>query len=328
MSKYVKFVSLLFVLVGFVLFASSHATAGEREHIKIAGSTGGGGLFPLSTAVFKIIKTHLPEFKVGPPQVTGGSVENTRLLGTKKVHFAYTSEVEDAYRGTGKWKGEKYENLRSIYTFPYGSQQVITLASSGIRSFKDMRGKKICLGPAGSGGASRAELAILPAHGLNKGDYKASWQPYSGGCNALRDGAIDVMFISMRAPTPAVMELKAFKKIYLVPMDIDAAKKISMQYPKLSIAYIAPDVYGENQVNTEPVATLDIIVTFATHADVPEDIVYKVTKANWEYINEYHKASHIAKLVTLDKAFDAFPGVIHPGAEKYYTEIGIWPPKK
>lgn len=303
-------------------------TVTAAETIRIAGSTSAGGLFPLSTAVYKIIKLHLPEYKVSPPQVTGGSVENTRLLGAQKVNFGYTSEVADAYNGVGKWEKEPYSNLRTVYTIPYGSQQVITLDSTGIKTFKDMKGKRICLGPAGSGSANRAERLLLPAHGLNKGDYKPSWQPYSSACNALRNGTVDVVFISMRAPTPAVVELSTFKKIFLVPMDLEAVKKISAKFPKLSLAYNAPDVYGKNQANTEPVATLDLIVAFATNLSTPKEMVYKITKANWEYIEEYRQASHIAKLVTIEKAFDALPAPLHPGAEQYYREIGVWPQKK
>jgi uncharacterized protein len=318
-------------LIFFALLLASalvSVPASAAERIRLGGGPSGGGLFPLTTAVYKIIKLHLPEFQVSPPQVTGGSVENTRLLGTNKVNFAYTSEVADAASGIGKWKNESYTNIRTVYMIPYGSQQVVTLDSTRIKSFKDMKGKRICLGPAGSGGANRAEKLILPAHDLNKGDYSASWQPYSGACNGLRDGTIDVAFISMRAPTPAVMELAAFKKVFLVPMDVDAISKITKKYPKLSKGYNAPDSYGENQTNTEPALTLDLILALATNVETPEDVVYKVTKANWEYIEEYHKASHTATFVTLDRAFDAMPAPLHPGAEKYYREIGVWPPKQ
>ena len=113
-----KFFVNVMLLLGVLCFVVGATQATAAEVIKIAGSTSGGGLFPLSTAVFKIIKLHLPQYRVGPPQITGGSVENTRLLGLKEVQFGYTSELEDAYQGVGKWEGEKYGNLRSIYTFP------------------------------------------------------------------------------------------------------------------------------------------------------------------------------------------------------------------
>jgi len=310
----------------FITFSSAFAAAAER--LRIAGSTGGGGLGPLSVGVFKVIKNHLPEFTVSPPQVTGGSTENTRLLGRNEVNFGYTSELGEAYEGRGIWK-EKYSNLRTIYTFPYGYQQFITLSSSGIKSFKDLMGKRICLGPAGSGGAVRAEKIILPAHGLKAGvDYKASYQPYASGCDQLRDGNIDVMCISMKAPTPAVMELVTLKKIFMVPMDRAAVEEISKKDSRLTAGYVPKNVYGKNQTNTEDALTLNLNVAFGTTMETPENTVYKVTKALWEHLDEFQAVSATAKAIQLKTAFEGLPTPLHPGAEKYYREIGVWPLKK
>jgi len=313
---------VLSLVVLFVTVTSVFAAAPVR--IKIAGSTGGGGLGPMAVGVYKIIKTHLPEFQVGPPQATGGSTENTRLLGLKEVNFGFSGEVSEAYLGKGAWAKEKYTNLRTVFTLPY-----ITLASSNIKSFKDMKGKRICLGPAGSGGATRAEHIVFPAHGLKANvDFKASYQPYASGMDQLRDGAIDVMCISMSAPTPAVVEMATFKKIYLVPMDPEAVKKISAEWTKLGPGYVAKDVYGKNQANTEDVLTLDLIVTLGTTIDTPEATVYKITKAHWENLKEMHAVSETAKSIQMKTAFNSLPTPLHPGAEKYYREIGVWPVKK
>jgi len=325
-------ISILAVMALACLFLlASTALAADPVKIKIAGSTGGGGLGPLSVGVYKIIKNHLPDIQVGPPQATGGSTENTRLLGLKEVNFGYTSEVAEAYSGRGVWakRNEKYTNLRSVYTFNYGYQQYITLESSGIRSFKDMKGKRICVGPAGSGGAVRAETIVLPAHGLKAGvDYKVSYQPYASGCNQLRDGQLDVMAISMTAPTPAVVELAAFKKIYLVPMDPKSVEKIGKKDSKLSGTFIPKDVYGNSQTNTEPVLSLALIVALATTIETPEDAVYRITKAHWENLKEFQTVSKTAKNIVLKDAFVALPAPLHPGAEKYYREAGLWPLKK
>lgn len=320
----------LLVLSLVVLFVTgSSAFAAAPERIRIAGSTGGGGLGPLAVGLYKVIKNHLPEIQVGPPQATGGSTENTRLLGLKQVNFGYSGEISEAYEGKGAWVKEKYPNLRTVYTFPYGYQQYFTLDSSGIKSFKDMKGKKICVGPAGSGGATRAEHIVLPAHGLKAGvDYKISYQPYESGCDQLRDGQIDVMCISMTAPTPAVMELATFKKIFLIPMDPAVAKKIAEEDTRLSVSYIPKDVYGKNQTNTEPVRTLDLVVALATTTETPVDIVYKITKAQWVYLKEFQAVSETAKFIELKTAFNALPAPLHPGAEKYYREVGLWPLKK
>lgn len=315
------------LVLGVVLVLSGGRDA--RPSIRLAGSTGGGGLGALAVAVYKIVYLKLPEYRVTPPQGTGGSVEIARLVGSGQVDFGFSSEIGEAYQGVGQWTGNPYPGLRTIYAFSYGTQQVITLAESGIRTFADMRGKRICVGPAGSGGAGRAETVVLPAHGLHRdSDYTISWLPYSAGMEALRDGSIDVMFISMSAPTPAVMELAATSRIFLVPLDTDVAQRlVEAEAGKLTLSEIAPDVYGRNQTNTEPVAALEVVVALATHAGAPEDTVYRVTRAHWEHLPLVHQASTTARHIRLDTAFDALPAPLHPGAERYYREIGVWPPE-
>ncbi len=313
---------LVAVLAVSPVFTAKPAVGAEKAKISIAGSVVGGGLYPLAQGVYKMIRKHLRDIKIGPPGATGGSVENTRMLHAKEADLAYTSELYEAYHGTGRWKRDKpMTELRAIYTFPYGGFQIITLADSGIRKMADLKGKRIVLGPAGSGGANRAERIYLPAHGFKKGDYDARFLTYSDACKALRDGAVDVVMMSVRAPAPAVMELVAFKKIYMITMELDAVKEISKKMPKLSLTFIKPDVYGKNQVNTEPIATTDLIVALGTRADVDEELIYRITKMFWEHLDEFHKVSKTAGFTTLEDALKAMPIPLHPGAESYYKEI-------
>lgn len=298
----------------------------QRQVIRIAGGPSGGGLGSLAVGIFKLIRLQLPEFRVGPPAGTGGSVETARLVGLGQADFGFSSEIAEAYEGMHQWKHERYPNLRTVFTFPYGYQQFFALATSGIRSFDDLKNRRICVGPAGSGGAARAELVVLAEHGLLGGrDYTISWLPYDAGCDALRDGAIDVMAISMTAPTPSVMELAALNEIVMLPLDEEVARRIVRDDPKLTLAEIPPDVYGNNQKNTEPVLALSVTVALATHVGVPDDVVYKITRAHWEHIETFHESSELARRITLGHALKVLPAPLHPGAERYYREIGLWP---
>ncbi len=121
----------------------------------------------------------------------------------------------------------------------------------------------------------------------------------------------------------AVQELAALQGVRLVDMDEQVLQSIVDQYgPGISLAQIAPDAYGENQVNQAPVDTLSIFFGFSTSAEVPADLVYTVTKALFENLEEFHQTSEAAKNVTLEGACQGLAFPLHEGARRYYEEIG------
>ena len=121
----------------------------------------------------------------------------------------------------------------------------------------------------------------------------------------------------------AVQELAALKKIRLVDMDPAAVKTLVKDYgPGLTVAKIAAGTYGKNQVNSGSVNTVFIYFGFSTSADVPADVVYKVTKTLFENLKEFHGTAKAAKNVTLKAACGGLSFPLHDGAKRYYKEVG------
>ena len=109
--------------------------------------------------------------------------------------------------------------------------------------------------------------------------------------------------------------------------DHPAAKKYFGQ-PGRVVTEIAPDVYGKNLVNTEPVVVTGAYVSLSTRTDMPADLIYKMTKAFWEHVDEAHAmAPWMKNAVNLKWRSRRLAGRLHPGAEKYYREIGLTIPK-
>jgi TRAP transporter TAXI family solute receptor len=114
------------------------------------------------------------------------------------------------------------------------------------------------------------------------------------------------------------------KKIRLAEIPHDAtAENIMKKLPGLYKTFGKQDLYGKNQVNEKPVATLGLACILMSRPEVPEDVVYKITKATFENLDEFSKSHASAKDVQLKTALEGMPLPLHPGAEKYYKEVGL-----
>jgi TRAP transporter TAXI family solute receptor len=218
---------------------------------------------------------------------------------------------------------ELEKNLGMIFNYEIGPYHYITRADSGIEKLEDIAGRKIFAGPPG-GAAKRVCLGnIKLTTGLEGGkDFEAVDFGFDAAIQAFQDDKIDVIVLSTNVPSSSVSQFALTKKIRLI--DIDVTKLKINPLIGRTINVIAPDAYGDNQVNTSPVRTHGALVNFSARMDLDEEVVYQVTKAIWEHVDELHEAAAWMKdTVSLENALELIPMRLHPGAERYYREIGM-----
>ncbi|GIS90567.1 MAG: hypothetical protein CM1200mP20_06080 [Pseudomonadota bacterium] len=132
-----------------------------------------------------------------------------------------------------------------------------------------------------------------------------------------------MIVLSTNFPSSSVSQFALTKKIRLLDIDTDKISSTWKSFMSATVVEIPPDAYGDNQVNTSSVSTHGALVNFSARMDLDEEVVYQVTKAIWENVEELHEAAAGMKdTVSLDKALDFIPSRLHPGAERYYREIG------
>lgn len=300
------------------------ASGVSAENVTILGGGLKGQPYQFAVGLSKILKE-----KAGidaTPQSAKGMVAQARIIAKGGAQFAWGLGGPVgawAYKGEQRFEKEgPKKKLRAVLSYPFGMFQWVTLADSGIKSVNDFKGKRVSVGSASSTTQTFARF-FLPAHGLKSKDYKELTPGFSGGFNSLRDKAVDAHLTMGLPPMSAVQELTALKKIRLVDMDKAAIAEVVKNYgPGISLATIAPGTYGKNQVNKKPVNTLFIYFGFSTSADVPADVVYKVTKALFENLKEFHGTAKAAKNVTLKEACAGLSFPLHEGAKRYFKEIG------
>ncbi|MDO4481229.1 MAG: TAXI family TRAP transporter solute-binding subunit [Bacillota bacterium] len=254
-------------------------------------------------------------------QSTGASLANIRLVAGEEVDMAIVqNDVMDyAYNGTNLFDGEAVKGFSSMAACYAEVCQLVVSADSGINSVADLAGKRVSIGDAGSGVEFNARQ-ILEAYGLTTDDITVQNLGFGDSADAVKDGKIDAFFCTAGAPTTAVMELSTTKGIKVIEIAGAEADKLMEAYPFYTSYVIPANTYSGQ---AEDVTTVAVKATFIVRDGLSEDLVYNMTKALFES-KDAITAGH-AKGAELDTTY-AVEGIsvpFHPGAEKYFKEIGV-----
>jgi TRAP transporter TAXI family solute receptor len=223
---------------------------------------------------------------------------------------------------------ELSKNVRAIVNFPLGVYHYVVYESSGIKSFDDLKGKKVFLGPPG-GIAPRMSSAVIEAiSGLKANeDYTLMRFDWTSGRTAFSDRQMDLTGIPTGAPSPLIQEYAAAEPIRFLGIPDDkledpGIKKV-LSSPGRTLDKLDPSVYGDGIVNKEPVNTIANWTGLAANKDVPEQVVYDMLKAYWDNIADVHAtAAWMKDTLTRENALKEVNIPLHAGAYRYYVENG------
>ena len=229
---------------------------------------------------------------------------------------------------------ELANNIRAIFGYRIGTYNFSVYESSGMKELADLKGKRVFLGPPVGVQKVVASQFIQAVTGLkmNK-DYTAVKLGFSAAWQAFQDKQLDMYVNATNHPAASFSQLTLTNKLrFLGASDKDwgtDAMKNTMKIPGRTRTQFAPDIYGANQANTKPVQTVAAWVGLYTRTDMPKEVIYKMTKSFWDHIDEMHSVAKWAKdAINLDNIFQSANHKFHPGAVKYYQEIGIKVPAK
>ena len=251
---------------------------------------------------------------------TDGSKAN--ILGIDAGNYQLGTVQSDvmayAYAGTRSFETEgALDSFRVIGGLYAEAVQLVTM-NPDIKSVKDLAGKKVSIGAAGSGVYFNA-IDILAAAGLTEADIQPQYQSFADSADALKDGKIDAAFIVAGEPTAAVTELCATTDAYLVELDDEHIAKL-METSSLYAKYTIPA--GTYNGIDKDTLTVGVKATIVVNADVDDDVVYEIVSTIFENKDAITEA--YAKGAALDLEFASVCGVpYHTGAAKYFAEKGI-----
>ena len=325
--KPTKFIRGIGAVLGIV--AIGIASNSQADLYRVTSIAPGMSPFVVNTAIAKIVGKHVPGVDM-QVRATGAATRHIVEAAQGKVDFLFSSSIINLLmmKNLGPYKNmenapELEKNIGMIFSYQIGPYHYITRADSGIEKLEDIAGRKVFAGPPG-GAAKRVCLGnIKDASGLVGGkDFEAVDFGFDAAIQAFQDDKIDVIVLSTNVPSSSVSQFALTKKIRLI--DIDVTKLKINPLIGRTINVIAPDAYGDNQANTSSVRTHGALVNFSARMDLDEEVVYQVTKAIWEHVDELHEAAAWMKdTVSLENALELIPMRLHPGAERYYREIGM-----
>ncbi len=306
------------VLAGAMLIGS--VAAADVKFINVLTGGTSGIYYPLGVALSQVYGKALPDVK-SSVQATKASAENLNLLqaGRGEVAFTLGDALSDA------WKGEEeagfkvpLKKLRTIAGIYSNYIQIVASADSGIKTLADLKGKRIAVGAPKSGTELNAR-AILKAAGLTYKDFaRVEYLPFGESVELMKSRQLDVTLQSAGLGVAALRDLSTAVDIVVVPIPADVVKKVG------DAAYqpgVIPAKTYEGQDKDIPTAAIKNFLV--THEDVPSDVVYKMTKSMFENLDAMTAAHAAAKKIDPKSAAKDSPVPLHPGAEKYYREVGL-----
>lgn len=251
---------------------------------------------------------------------SGASAANARALNNGEAELAILQNdvLGYAYTGTDSMEADgAMPKLRAIAGMYPEVIQLVALKSSNINTIADLKGKKVCVGDAGSGSEVNAKQ-ILAAAGLSYDDFNVQYLSFAEASTAMQNGTVDAAFATSALPNTAIVELSNMTEIVVVPIEGATADALVAAHPFYAKTSIGADVY-----NVAAADSVAIIATLACTEDMDEEVAYQITKALFEQ-KEAIAAGHArGKDIDVKKAADGITIPFHPGAVRYLSEQGL-----
>ena len=301
------------ILAGVVVWS---ACGGERPRpLALATGTTAGVYYPLGGAMASRWTRDLPGVVV-KAEVSAGSVTNLIQVakGESDIGLGQADAVADAFRGTGRFPeplplavlGRIYPNIVHL----------LSVEGRGVQAVSDLRGKRVSLGPPGSGNEVTARN-VLRAVGIAEEEFRVRQMNYSQSINGLKDGTVDAVFLAAGLGVSSVIELGLTRDLILVPFtpeEIAAVEKANAAYQGIEVP---PGVYRGVDVPTRTPSLWNMLFV---HRDLPADVVRQLAASLLAGREEFRSVTRNADFIQVDSLGEVGNLPLHPGARAFYEE--------
>jgi uncharacterized protein len=330
----------LLIILTTIFFVGTTIVNASEVDVRFAGITMTSDTYQLGVAWSNIAKKYLPDVSItvlakgGTSKLLRGVVNNQWEIG-----YIGSPHMECAKKGILIFSQEKdtskqkyYDSTAVLFSISSGWCNYVVRADSGITQLSQLKGKDVHLGnPGGFGGIMTK--GVLKAHGLDidKGDYEGRYLKTSQAMDQLRDKAgLDDVLVWGGIPQPLISNLSMKVPLRLLSMTEQGFDKFSKDFvvgPYTIVKTLTPeelkDAYGGRVVNSEPVMCWSVPLMLVVRKDMDPELAYKLVKVFWDHLDEVKKTSKQLAGLELKPSLQNLSSPIHPGALKYYKEVGV-----
>ena len=314
---------LVLVLAAGFTFQIGTADAAKRRFVSIASGWVTGAYFPMAGAISRVAYKNLQDkgIKV-TAESSGASVANAKLIGTGDTDFAILQNdiASYAYEGKKPMFDEPITSLLGVCTLFPEHVQIVARKDAAIISVADLKGKKVAIGPVGSGTTENA-VQILEAWGLKVEDLaKAEQLTAEQSADYLKDGRLDAAFFTVAVGAAVIVDTSIVIDTTIVPIEGSNVDKLIKKYPFYAKQGVPGGTYKGNDSD---VPTVSVMAMLAARQDLENDIVYAIIDAMYADIDQLRKAQDKFKDISMETGLVGMSIPLHPGAAKYFKEKGI-----
>jgi uncharacterized protein len=316
---------LIFCALAAAMLGGLLANNAGAQQVNIAIATGGTGgvYYPLGGGMANVLSRYVPGY-AATARVTGGSVDNLKLIDTKQseVALVMVDAALDALKGEDKFKGHPVD-VRTLMVLYPNRMHVVSIEGRGVEKMSDLKGKRVSTGSPGSATEVMA-FRVIEAAGLDKDkDMRRERLGVAESVNAIKDGKIDAFFWVGGLPTAGVTDLGATPgvKIKLIDHD-DAVDKMNAKYGGIySAGVITAKTYPGQDKDNKITVVQNILVA---NKSMDDKVAYDIVKTFIEKRDELIAVHREAESIELaNQAPKNSPIPWHPGAAKYFAEKGV-----
>jgi len=312
------------VLLAFVLVVSSLVPAVHAQKPQLITMSAGwvvGTYYPLAGIFSRIVYKFLPGVRL-TVEASGASVANCKLIAQELTDFALTQNnvAYQAYNGLAAFE-QPVKNIRGVASFYPEPIHILVRKGEGIKSVADLKGKKIAVGPLGSG-TEQDTKNILEMYGMTFEDIRAEHISAEEAGGFLKERRVDAAFFTGGLGMAAVAEPCLVARMDLVEIPDDVFDKLKAKYG----FYAQVVIPGETYFDIEDRQSVTVLAQMVTHQNISADLVYDLLTVIFDETGLQHIANglpRVASYITLESALDGMAIPLHPGAQAYYIEKGI-----
>lgn len=294
------------------------ATAHAATYLALGTGGTSGTYYALGADIAALWQANIADLEV-TVQPTDASKDNIIFIEDGEIDLAtvQNDSMAYAYEGHEFYGGEVFNGFYAVGTLYPEAVQCVVAADSDIHTFADLKGKNVSIGAQGSGTFMNAEQ-MLAAGGLTVEDINAQYLSFAESATAFQDGQIDAAFLTSGVPNTAIVEITTNTPVRVLTPSEEEWAYLNENY-SFYVPYTIPS--GTYDGMTEDAVVASIMATLIVSKDADADLVYELTKVLFEKTDDLTHAKKAE--ISAEAAVTGVPTPFHPGAARYYAELGL-----